>query len=69
MGKICQLPLPMLPHPLHKRILSRVFFYSGVMTIAILMRVVTPEQTAEEGAESFADYEPAKAYYAFPPSQ
>ena len=59
----------MLPHPLHKRILSRVFFYSGVMIIAILMRVVTPEQTAEESVESFTDFEPAKAYYAFPPPQ
>ena len=58
----------MLPHPLHKRILSRVFFYSGVMTIAFLMRVVTPEPTAEESFESFTDYEPAEAFYAFPPS-
>ena len=59
----------MLPHPLHKRILSRVVFYSGVVTIAILMQVVTPEQTAEESVESFTDNEPAQAYYAFPPSR
>ena len=61
--------VPMLPHPLHKRILSRVIFYIGVAAIAFLMRVVTPEPNAEEGAESFIDVEPVKAYYAFPPSQ
>jgi hypothetical protein len=59
----------MLPHPLKKRIISRVFFYTGVAIIAILMRVVTPEQNAEEGVESYTDAEPAKAYYAFPPAQ
>ena len=58
----------MLPHPLHKRILSRVIFYTGVATIAILMRMVTPEPIAEESAKSIADSEPARAYYAFPPS-
>ena len=58
--------VPMLPHPLHKRILSRVIFYAGVAAIALLMRVVTPEPNAEE---AFIDVEPVKAYYAFPPSQ
>ena len=59
----------MLPHPLHKRILSRVIFYAGVAAIALLMRVVTPEPNAEDGASSYTDIEPAKAYYAFPSSQ
>ena len=61
--------VPMLPHPLHKRILSRVIFYTGVAAIALLMRVVTPEPNAEESSESFTDNDTVKAYYAFPPSE
>jgi hypothetical protein len=59
----------MLPHPLHKRILSRIIFYSGVLSMGILMQLVTPDPNAEEDANSLADNEPAKAYYAFPLAQ
>jgi len=60
----------MLPHPLHKRILSRVIFYSGVAVIAVLMRLAMPEPNAESGfSDDFEDSEPARAYYAFPRSQ
>ena len=58
----------MLPHPLHKRILSRVAFYSGVFVIGVLMQLVTPDPIANEAEGSLADNEAAEAFYAFPTS-
>ena len=64
----------MLPHPLHKRILSRVIFYSGVVVIAFLMRLVTPDPSAEDSMSDFdehdsAETEVARAYFVWPNSQ
>ena len=65
----------MLPHPLYKRILSRVIFYAGVAAVALLLRIVPPDQQAADNAVQDAtaaigfDSEPAKAYFAYPGSQ
>ena len=70
----------MMPHPPHKRFLSRVVFYSGVLAIAMIMRLATPDPNAGENGSEFIggqdistpapvfDSEPARAYFAFPPS-
>jgi len=64
----------MLPHPLHKRILSRVVFYSGVVVIAFLMRLVTPDPVADDSFTGFdqltdEEQEVARAYFVWPNSQ
>ncbi len=64
----------MLPHPLHKRILSRVVFYSAVLVIAFLMRLVTPDPSADDSVNGFdelddVEAEVARAYFVWPNSQ
>lgn len=62
----------MLPHSLHKRILSRIVFYSCVAVIALVMRIATPEPNADQSKEASPEVhesEVARAYYAFPSSQ